>query len=55
MTKAPRKRDERTDERSPAETERVRDAILKRMLNTPPKPKKGKGKGEAKPQKSRES
>ena len=53
MTKAPRKRDERTDERSPAETERVRDAILKRMLNTPPKPKKGKG--EAKPQKSRES
>jgi hypothetical protein len=26
------------DERSPAETERIREATLKTLLNTPPKP-----------------
>ena len=38
----------------PKEAEERRDAILKRMLNTPPKPKKGKD-GEKKSQRSRES
>ena len=28
---------------SPKDTEERRDAILRRMLNTPPKPRKGKG------------
>ena len=40
MTKAPRKKDESTDERSPAETERVASATLRRLLSTPPKPHK---------------
>jgi len=34
----PRKRDKKeSDERSPQETERIREATLKRILNTPPK------------------
>ncbi len=32
------KKDEAKDERSPAETERIREATLKTLLNTPPKP-----------------
>lgn len=36
------------------EAEERRDAILKRMLNTPPKPKKGKGEAK-KAQRSKES
>ena len=39
MVKTPKKIDE-ADERSPAETERVADATLKRLLSTPPKPHK---------------
>jgi hypothetical protein len=35
MTKAPKKHDD--DERSPKETERIREATLKRLLSTPPK------------------
>ena len=43
MAKTPKKDD---DERTPAETAKVRDATLRRMLNTPPKPHKpDKGKG----------
>jgi hypothetical protein len=34
MAKTPKKQD---DERSPEETERIREATLKRLLNTPPK------------------
>jgi hypothetical protein len=37
MAKSPKK-DETVDERSLAETERIREATLKRLLNTPPKP-----------------
>lgn len=37
MAKAPR-RDEINDERSSAETERIADATLKKLLSTPPKP-----------------
>jgi hypothetical protein len=34
----PRKRDKlESDERSPPETERIRERTLKRILNTPPK------------------
>ena len=39
MAKTPKKIDG-TDERSPAETERVADATLKRLLSTPPNPHK---------------
>ena len=39
MAKAPRN-DETADERSPAETERIREATLKKILSTPPKPHK---------------
>lgn len=39
MSKAPKPDHvELKDERSPEETERIREATLKRMLNTPPKP-----------------
>jgi len=39
MSKAPKPDHvELEDERSPEETERIREATLKRMLNTPPKP-----------------
>jgi hypothetical protein len=34
MGKTPKKQD---DERSPAETERIREATLKKLLSTPPK------------------
>lgn len=42
------------DKRTPEETERIRDAALKRALSTPPKPHKApkdtaKGRGTAKP------
>jgi hypothetical protein len=38
MAKSPSTRPRRaTDERSPQETERIREATLKRILNTPPK------------------
>ena len=40
-------------ELSQKEAEERRDAILKRMLNTPPKPKKGKGGGKQTPMKDR--
>jgi hypothetical protein len=35
MAKNPKSKD--GDERSPEETERIREATLKRLLNTPPK------------------
>ncbi len=43
MAKTPKK--SARDELPQKEAEERRDAILKRMLNTPPKPKKGKGRG----------
>ena len=55
----PRDRKETDDERSPEETERIREATLKRILATPPKrhadmiaerraaPKKPRGSGRA--------
>lgn len=42
MAKAPKK-DEIASDLSQKEAEERRDAILKRMLKTPPKPRKGKG------------
>ena len=36
------------DERSAAETERIREATLKRLLNTPPKPFTPPAKGKPK-------
>ena len=39
MTKKP-KADENENERSAEETERIREATLKNLLNTPPKPHK---------------
>lgn len=41
MGKIPKK----TEELPQKEAEERRDTILKRMLNTPPKPRKGKGGG----------
>lgn len=43
MAKKPQRdgiKDEVEADRSPAETAKVRDATLRRMLNTPPKPHK---------------
>ena len=40
MTKKPKSGD---DAEVPKEIEARRDAILKRLLNTPPKPRKGRG------------
>lgn len=52
MTNAPKVK--ASDELPKKEAEERRDAILKRMLNTPPKPKKGKGEVKSS-QRSRES
>lgn len=51
MSKAPTKVGSKDNERSAEETERIREATLKKILSTPPKPftptkdktKKGKG------------
>ena len=53
MAKSP-KYDKIESELPQKEAEERRDAILKRMLNTPPKTRKGKG-GVKKDQKSKES
>ncbi len=39
MTKTPQNKDVE-DERSPEDTERIREATLKKLLNSPPKPHK---------------
>ncbi len=44
MTDTPKDQDELTEE----EIERWRDRIVRRMLNTPPKPRKSKPKGKRK-------
>jgi hypothetical protein len=51
MAKSPRAKDEVRSERSPAETERIADATLKRLLSTPPKPFTPKAKGKSKEKK----
>lgn len=53
MAKPKKKPEKAANERSKAETEKVRDATLKNMLNTPPKPhkdepKRGKKGGDGK-------
>ncbi len=49
MSKTPQKKDV-GDERSAKETERIREATLKKLISTPPKPftKPAKGKDEKK-------